>query len=599
MQTIQQQLARQTAEVLSTLYHINIDPTKVAVQDTPPHFSGDFTIVLFPFLKATGKSPDILGKEIGEKLLESAGYVRSYSIVKGFLNLTLSNAFWVGFLKEGVVNTRFGFGQVSGDRQPMLVEYSSPNTNKPLHLGHIRNNLLGHAVAAILEANGNKVIRVNLVNDRGIHICKSMLAWMKYGKGETPEVTGMKGDQLVGSYYVRFDQELKKEIAQLTAKGLTPKEAEQQSVLISEAREMLRLWEEGDEEIRKLWSEMNQWVYVGFDATYERLGIHFDKTYYESDTYLEGKSIVNEGVSRGVLDKREDGSVWIDLSEQGMDEKLLLRSDGTSVYITQDIGTAILRAREYKPEQMIYVVGNEQNYHFEVLVKVLASLGYDVSEKIRHLSYGMVELPSGKMKSREGTVVDADDLMDEMFKTARKVTSALGKWSDEELAEQDALFETLGMGALKYYMLKVDPKKQMLFNPEESIDFNGNTGPFIQYTHARIASLMRKAATMQISNDPDTIDAHYEPDQAEIVLLRHLYRFPSVLKESAESLNPALVANFSYELAKLFNQFYQHLSVLNDPDPGKVAFRVSLSSFTGAVLRNSMGLLGVTLPEQM
>jgi arginyl-tRNA synthetase len=599
MLTIHEHLSEQTAGIIRSLYGSHTEASDVTVQDTLSHFRGDFTIVVFPFLKISGKGPEQTGEEIGRVLTDTMEEIHCFSVVKGFLNVTMSHAFWNMFLKESSGTEKFGFTPQKPGGRPVLVEFSSPNTNKPLHLGHIRNNLLGHAVSALLEAIGEEVIRVNLVNDRGIHICKSMLAWLKYGKGQTPSVTGTKGDKLVGEYYVLFDKAYKEEIKALIATGMEQQEAERQSELMGEAREMLRLWEEGDAQIRDLWSEMNSWVYEGFEATYRRLGIRFDKTYYESDTYLKGKAIVLDGVQSGALEQRDDKSVWIDLTPEGMDEKLLLRSDGTSVYITQDIGTALIRDREYSPSQMIYVVGNEQNYHFDVLVKVLERLGYDAAQKIRHLSYGMVELPSGKMKSREGTVVDADDLMEEMFHSARKVTAELGKWSEEELQELDDLFEMLGSGALKYYILKVDAKKQMLFNPEESIDFNGNTGPFIQYTHARIASLLRKAA----ENHPNETTHHwpddYPLDDHELSVLKQIYRFPGVLKEAAATLNPALVANFSYELAKLFNQLYHNLSVLNDPDLEKVLFRVELSAITGKVLRSSMGLLGITLPEKM
>jgi len=599
MQTIHEHLAKHTAGIINSLYGSNTEAADVTVQDTLAHFRGDFTIVVFPFLKISRKGPEQTGEEIGQVLTDTVEEIESFSVVKGFINVTMTNAFWIRFFNHAATNEKFGFAARKKGTRPVLVEFSSPNTNKPLHLGHIRNNLLGHAVSALLDAAGEEVIRVNLVNDRGIHICKSMLAWLKYGKGQTPSVRGIKGDKLVGEYYVKFDKAYKEEIKSLTASGMEPEEAERRSEWMGQAREMLRLWEEGDAKIRDLWREMNSWVYEGFETTYRRLGISFDKTYYESDTYLKGKAIVLDGVQKGVLEQRTDNSVWIDLTQAGMDEKLLLRSDGTSVYITQDIGTAIIRDREYAPSQMIYVVGNEQNYHFDVLVKVLERLGYDVAHKIRHLSYGMVELPSGKMKSREGTVVDADELMDVMFHTAAKVTAELGKWSEEELLELDDLFEMLGSGALKYYILKVDPKKQMLFNPEESIDFNGNTGPFIQYTHARIASLLRKVADTRSGRLSHQLAGDYALDAHELTVLKQVYRFPVVVKEAAETLNPALVANFSYDLSKAFNQFYHNLSVLNDPDPGKVSFRIELSAVTGKVLRSSMGLLGITLPEKM
>lgn len=599
MISIQEQLAQNTATALLALYEADVNQSTITIQETPQGFAGDFTIVLFPFLKISRKSPQQTGQEVGEELMKTEPLISGFSMVKGFLNLELKQQFWVSFIMDSANNEQYGFKQATHDQKPVLVEFSSPNTNKPLHLGHIRNNLLGDAVSSLLMAAGEKVVRVNLVNDRGIHICKSMLAWMKFGKGITPDISGDKGDKFVGSFYVAFDKAYKAEIEQLVLSGLTPEEAAQHSTIMTEAREMLRLWEEGDEKIRSLWQQMNEWVYEGFEKTYTRLGIQFEKTYYESDTYLEGKSIVLDGVTKGYLEQQSDSSVWIDLTQQGMDKKLLLRSDGTSVYITQDIGTALIRDKEFAPQKMIYVVGNEQNYHFEVLVKVFEALKYPLAKKIRHLSYGMVELPSGKMKSREGTVVDADDLLDEMFDTAKKTTAELGKWSEDELSELDHLFEILGTGALKYYILKVDPKKQMLFNPKESIDFNGNTGPFIQYTHARIASLARKGAEIGVSGDTTKIRSSYLPDDAELQLIKHLYKWPSLLQNAAAELNPAPVANFAYDTAKLFNQFYQNLSVLNDPDPEKVNFRLVLSRFTGAVLRSSMGILGIQLPEKM
>jgi arginyl-tRNA synthetase len=596
---IQSHLAKITSQAIRELYQASLEPDAITIQETSEHFEGDFTIILFPLLRVSKKSPDETGLEIGSLLLRDCQEIKSFQVVKGFLNVTLKSSYWMHFFNEATSTERFGFVAAEDEKDPVLVEFSSPNTNKPLHLGHIRNNLIGYAVTEILEAAGERVIRVNLVNDRGIHICKSMIGWMKFGMGKTPGITGIKGDKFVGDFYVAFDKAYKLELAALMAEGLSPEEAEKQSRLMEEARVMLRHWEENEPQTRGLWKQMNDWVYDGFDITYQRLGIHFDHVYYESETYLRGKAMVLEGLQKGFLVQRPDHSVWIDLTAEGMDEKLLLRADGTSVYMTQDIGTALIREEDYHPSGMIYVVGNEQNYHFEVLTKVLARLGYNFAEKIRHLSYGMVELPSGKMKSREGTVVDADDLMDEMQKTARRVTSELGKWSEDELLQLDSLFEMLGTGALKYFILKVDPKKNMLFNPEESIDFNGNTGPFIQYTHARIASLTRKAEEAGIVGSSAPIPDDYPLAQSEINLLKTLYRFPLVIQEAAKGFNPALVANFSYEVAKSFNQFYQALSVLNDEDGAKVSFRIQLSAFTGAVLKNAMGLLGISLPDKM
>ena len=592
-------LAVIAALAISELYGVETESSSVTVQVTPENFEGDYTIVLFPFLKQSRKSPQETGTELGERMALLCQEIGSWSVVKGYLNLTLKDSFWLSFLKEESSNDKFGLRQPDNDIPPVLVEFSSPNTNKPLHLGHIRNNLLGDAVSAILEANGQKIIKVNLVNDRGIHICKSMLGWLKFAKGKTPELTGLKGDKFVGDYYVAFDRAYKEELSRAADSGLSEEEAEISSVWMQEARAMLRHWEEGEEQTRALWKLMNDWVYQGFEATYERLGIRFDKTYYESDTYKHGKKLVLEGVDRGLLEKRTDGSVWIDLSEAGMDEKLLLRSDGTSVYITQDIGTAMIRDEEYHPSKMIYVVGNEQNYHFEVLKKVLERLEYPIAGKIHHLSYGMVRLPSGKMKSREGTVVDADDLMDEMREAAAKVTAELGKWSEDELKELDDLFEILGLGALKYFILKVAPVKDMLFNPEESIDFNGNTGPFIQYTHARISSLMEKAKESGVSYKPLDAEETYSFDDVERSLLKTIYSWPTVLTEAGLELNPALIANYCYDLARDFNQFYHNLSVLSAETAQQVNVRLSLTEFTGHVLRSAMGLLGITLPDRM
>ncbi len=587
------------SRVVMQLYHTVVPPESILVQETPEHVEGDFTILIFPLTKISRKSPEDTGNEIAGPLQTACPDIRSVEMLKGFMNLTMHDTFWIRFYKEASHREKFGFTLASGKEKPVLIEFSSPNTNKPLHLGHIRNNLIGFSVAAILEASGKQVIRVNLVNDRGIHICKSMLGWMKFGKGMTPVLAGIKGDKFVGDFYVAFEKAYRKETEAAVRSGIPAEEADKASRLMEEARDILRYWEDGEPQTLALWRQMNTWVYEGFDITYKRLGIHFDKEYYESDTYLKGKEMVMKGVGEGLLSRREDGSVWIDLTAEGMDEKLLLRSDGTSVYITQDIGTAMIRDEEFDPSVMIYVVGNEQNYHFEVLKRVLKKLDYLFYKKIRHLSYGMVELPSGKMKSREGTVVDADDLMEEMHQTAALVTTALGKWNEDELKELDDLFEILGTGALKYFILKVDPRKNMLFNPEESIDFNGHTGPFIQYTHARISSLMRKAEEQELMVSSESVGDHYTLEKQERSLLQTLFQWPEVLTESAKELNPALVANYCYRLAREFNQFYHVLSVLSAENGEKIAFRTGLSSFTGKVLCDAMGLLGITLPDKM
>ena len=585
-------------EAAAHLYGILPGPDIIQIQETSSHFRGDFTLVLFPLLKISRKNPAITGDEIGRYLREHLSIVESAETVNGYLNIALKDQVWTSFLESIIPVEKFGFTTPERNAPPVLVEFSSPNTNKPLHLGHIRNNLLGFSVAALLEATGRHVVKVNLVNDRGIHICKSMLGWMKFSGGLTPELAGLKGDRLVGDAYVAFDKAYKQELAELEASGMTRAEAEQNSRLMEEARSLLRLWEEGEPEVKKLWQQMNGWVYAGFEVTYQRLGIHFDKTYYESDTYLLGKEIVQQAVKEGKVIRRDDGSVWADLTPEGLDEKLLLRSDGTSVYITQDLGTAILRDREYNPERMYYVVGNEQDYHFSVLEKVLKNMGFVCHSKIHHISYGMVELPGGRMKSREGTVVDADDLLEEMKQTAARVAAELGKWPEDELPELGWLFEMIGQGALKYFILKVDPKKNMLFNPDESIDFDGNTGPFIQYTHARIASLLRKGDDAGITDISGTFSLE-ELQGEERSLLRVIHRWPSVLEESAKTLNPALVAGFCYELAREFNQFYHKHSVLGAPSAAIIRRRLALALVTGRMLRNGMGLLGISLPDRM
>ncbi|MDR4987823.1 MAG: arginine--tRNA ligase [Bacteroidales bacterium] len=571
----------------------------IVLQKTRKDFEGDVTFVVFPFLKLLKRSPEESAGFLGKEVISRVEEVDSFNVVKGFLNISLKKSFWLDFLLTQSGSQDYGKAATISADKPVIVEYSSPNTNKPLHLGHIRNNLLGNSVARILEASGKQVVKVNLVNDRGIHICKSMLAWIKYGQGETPETSGKKGDKLVGDYYVRFETELRKQVQEvMNSRAITEEEARNTAPLMLEARDLLRKWEERDPEVIRVWEIMNTWVYRGFDSTYTRLGIDFDKIYYESDTYLLGRTIVLEGLKEGRLIKKADGSVWADLSDDNLDEKLLLRTDGTSVYITQDIGTAQLRHDEFKPEKMLYVVGNEQNYHFEVLKKVLKKLGKSWADTIHHLSYGMVELPDGKMKSREGTVVDADDLMDEMVETARRTTEELGKTTDFSETYKAVLYHTIAMGALKYFILKVDPRKNMLFNPAESIDFNGNTGPFIQYTHARIASMIRKAGPERMAQLRTDIHKH-QIHPKEIALLKHIYNYPGMVREAAGELNPALIANFTYELCKEFNQFYHEFPVLNEPDRHISDFRLQLSAFTALCIRNAMELLGINVPERM
>ena len=590
-------LAEALQTALHELYQLDIPADRNLIQPTRKEFDGDFTIVVFPYVKAARKAPDMVAREIGDKLSAQVEFITGYNVVKGYLNLSISNGFWSGYLNEHFQEGAYGLFPTR-EEPPILIEYSSPNTNKPLHLGHVRNNLLGHSVSQILMACGHPVVQVNLVNDRGIHICKSMVAWLRYGNGETPESSGMKGDHLVGKYYVVFDQHYKAEQKQLMEQGLSEAEAAEQAPILQEAREMLRKWEANDPEVRKLWQQMNQWVYAGFDITYNRLGIHFNKTYYESETYLLGKSLVQEGLDKGVFYKHEDGSVRVNLTDEGLDEKVLLRKDGTSVYMTQDLGTAQLRYEEFHPQKMIYVVGNEQNYHFDVLKLVLGKkLGKAFGDSIHHLSYGMVELPSGKMKSREGTVVDADDLMDSMHEEARQSTESLGKFdfSPEEAAK---LYEMIGLGALKYFILKVDPTKNMLFNPAESIDFNGNTAPFIQYTHARIRSLLRKAAEQGVDVNATLPDQTTMTD-LERNLIKTLYHYPQTVQAAGDSFSPALIANYIYALAKEFNRFYQDTPVMREPDAALRLLRLKLSSFVAITIRNGMKLLGIDVPERM
>lgn len=592
-------------DAFTKLYGQEPPVQQVNFQKTRPEFEGDLTVVVFPFVKMAKKSPEVMADEIGREIVSASEIVSKYNVVKGFLNLLISDNYWLSFFAKNHKDDMFGRKQITGS--PIVVEYSSPNTNKPLHLGHIRNNLLGWSVSEILRANGENVVRVNLVNDRGIHICKSMIAWQKWGEGCTPESTGKKGDHLIGDFYVLFDKHYKEEVKQLLPANydeLSDEEkekakaaAEENSVLMQETREMLRKWEAGDEEIRQLWETMNQWVYDGFDVTYDRLGVSFEKIYYESQTYLLGKKTVNEGLEKNVLYRREDGSVWCDLRNEGLDEKLLLRRDGTSVYMTQDLGTAQLRYEEYQPKKLIYVVGNEQNYHFDVLKRILVRLGYEWGNDIEHLSYGMVELPNGKMKSREGTVVDADDLMDEMVKTAKGVSEELGKAHGLTEEESTRLYDMIGIGALKYFILKVDPKKTMLFDPQESIDFNGNTASFIQYTHARICSVIRKAQDNGITfgDDVPVSDLHAK----EKMLLVNIYNWPSLLEQAAINRSPAMIANYIYDLAKDFNQFYQECSIMKEDDVKRREFRLQLADMTAKLLRNASALLGISMPEKM
>lgn len=580
-------------KAVNAVYGVEPQKEMLQVQATRKEFEGDLTAVMFPLLKLSRKSPEQTGQAIGERMLANESRIESFQVIKGFLNLKMSSEYWKDQLREIERSREYGFASDSG--KTIVIEFSSPNTNKPLHLGHVRNNLLGWSVSRLMEANGHRVIRVNLVNDRGIHICKSMLAWQKYGNGQTPASTGMKGDHLVGDYYVRFDKEYKEQVRQLMRGGMEQEIAEREAPLMKEAQEMLVKWEQGDSAILSLWKTMNGWVYDGFESTYKRMGVSFHKTYYESETYLLGKELVAEGLKKGVFYRKDDGSVWCDLTPDGLDQKLLLRSDGTSVYMTQDLGTAARRYDEYRFDSQIYVVGNEQNYHFQVLKLILKKLGFPWAENIIHLSYGMVELPEGKMKSREGTVVDADDLMDNMVITARETSLELGKLEDMTPGEQTILFETLGMGALKYFILKVDPRKTMLFDPRESIDFNGNTGPFIQYTYARICSILRKA--IELGYQPEMCDKPMI--EKELRLVKLMTQYPQVIKDSGVAYSPAQVANFCFELAKEFNQYYHETSVLKEEDQCVRAQRLVLLKQVAKLLELSMNILGIILPEKM
>ncbi|MCK4880858.1 MAG: arginine--tRNA ligase [Bacteroidales bacterium] len=593
MQRIEKIIKELTCQAALHSWNATLEEGNVQVQKTRREFEGDFTVVVFPLLKFSKQSPEQTGESLGVYLKRSSDLIEDFNVIKGFLNLVIAQQYWKELLDGALRSPSYG-RRVPGEDSPgVMIEYSSPNTNKPLHLGHIRNNLLGHSISRILKATGNRVKQVNLVNDRGIHICKSMLAWQMDGKGEDPLSSGMKGDHLVGKYYVRYDQIYKSQVQTFVENGMSQKEAEAEAEVLIEAREMLRKWEAEDPEVRALWKTMNDWVYAGFDQTYRRLGINFDKTYYESETYKLGKELVLKGLREGVLYQKEDGSVWANLEEEGLDHKLLLRSDGTSVYMTQDVGTAHQRYEESAFDSHIYVVGNEQNYHFQVLAIVLKKLGYAWADKLYHLSYGMVELPEGKMKSREGTVVDADDLMDEMEVTARQMSEELGKLEEFSEEEKRRICRQIGMGALKYFILKVDPRKNMTFDPRESVDFNGNTGPFIQYTYARIRSVMRKGADMHKGTGNE------ELNKKEVILIRMMHDFPEILSEAAHTLNPSLVANFMYELAKEFNQFYHDYSILSAETAGQVSQRLLIIEAAGNMIESGMELLGIEVPERM
>ena len=607
-----------TADAVKALYGLDFDAEKVTLQTTKKEFEGNLTVVVFPFLKASRKNPVATGQEIGEYLVNNCDAVEKYNVINGFLNIVIKPSFWTSVLNHIAGDADYGFKKETPDSELVMIEYSSPNTNKPLHLGHVRNNLLGFSLSEIMKANGYKVVKTNIVNDRGIHICKSMLAWQKWGNGITPEKAGKKGDHLIGDFYVLFDKHYKEEVKQILAtdaevNAIVAEDdektaearkaaAEAKSPLMREAREMLKKWEAGDKDVRATWEMMNSWVYAGFDETYKRLGVDFDKIYYESNTYLEGKEKVLEGLEKGIMYRKPDNSVWADLTADGLDHKLLLRSDGTSVYMTQDIGTAKLRYQDYPIDKMIYVVGNEQNYHFQVLSLLLDKLGFKWGKDLVHFSYGMVELPEGKMKSREGTVVDADDLMDEMIRQAKETieareqeNAAKGKVSDFTEDEKNEIARIVGLGALKYFLLKVDPRKNMMFNPRESIDFNGNTGPFIQYTYARIQSLLRKAAPADLSADISAV----EPNEKEVTLIQRLADFPSVVAEAGRTYSPALIANFVYELVKEYNQFYHDYTILGEADAQVRAFRLVLSRQVAEIARRGIGLLGIEMPQRM
>jgi arginyl-tRNA synthetase len=589
---LEQKIQNKIQEAFKNLYDLDIDLPEL--QATKKDFKGDITLVVFPYIKKLKKNPAEVAKKIGENLKNNISEIKDFNVVGGFLNLEIDEDYYKNFLKNIKDNSQYGLNPIDTKRKSLMVEFSSPNTNKPLHLGHIRNNLLGHSISEIYKATGKPVIKTQIINDRGIHICKSMLAWQKFGDNETPESSGLKGDKLAGKYYVKFDSEYKKQIKELQAKGLSEEEAKKQAPILLEAQEMLRKWEAKDPEVIELWKKMNGWVYNGFEETYKNLGIQFDKNYYESETYLLGKKIVEEGLKKGIFFQKEDGSVWVDLSQEGLDEKLLLRGDGTSVYITQDIGTAVKRFEEFDIDSHIYVVGNEQDYHFQVLFLILKKLGYKWADKLYHLSYGMVELPEGKMKSREGTVVDADDLMDEMTKTAREISKELGKLEGYSEEEKERLYKIIGLGALKYFILKVDPKRTILFDPKKSIDFQGNTGPFIQYTYARIQSILRKGA------DKNNIDwEKMQLNEKEKEILKQLALFPDIIQYAATQQNPGIIANYIYELVKLYNSFYQSIPILAAQNENEKNFRILLSKKVGETIKNGFKLLGIEVPERM
>ena len=603
---IEQQLTEAVIQAVKSLYDADVTAQQVVLQKTKKEFEGHLTLVVFPFAKISRKKPADTAQQIGEWVAANTRLIAGFNAVNGFLNFVIAPAVWVGLLNDVHACPDYGITHPTESSPLVMIEYSSPNTNKPLHLGHVRNNLLGWALANVVQANGNRVVKTNIVNDRGIHICKSMLAWLKYGEGETPASSGKKGDHLIGDYYVAFDKHYRAEVAdikaRLTAQGMDPDEAEEkakrEAPLIKEAHDMLVKWEQNDPEVRALWRKMNEWVYEGFDQTYKALGVSFDKIYYESETYLEGKEKVEEGLAKGIFFRKPDGSVWADLTAEGLDEKLLLRADGTSVYMTQDIGTAKLRFQDFPIDKMIYVVGNEQNYHFQVLSILLDKLGFDWGKSLVHFSYGMVELPNGKMKSREGTVVDADDLVAEMVAQARRTADEAGKFDDMSEAEKQEVARIVGMGALKYFLLKVDARKNMLFNPAESIDFNGNTGPFIQYTYARIRSILRKAAEAGIEV-PATLPTGIALSVKEEEIVQHIADFAAVVRQAGTEYQPAAVANYCYELVKEYNQFYHDLSVLREPDQDKKVFRLALSAAVSQVVKNGRGLLGIEVPERM
>ncbi len=590
-------ISKAAGEAVKALYGMDATEKMLQLQKTRSEFEGNLTLVVFPFVKAAKKSPEQTAQEIGEYLQANCAAVEKFNVVKGFLNLSVGDGAWLQLLETIDKDEQFGMKQANENSPLVMIEYSSPNTNKPLHLGHVRNNLLGWSLAKIMEANGNKVVKTNIVNDRGIHICKSMLAWLKYGNGETPETSGKKGDHLIGDYYVAFDKHYREEVKELVAQGMDEEKAKQEAPLIKEAHDMLVKWENNDPEVRALWEKMNNWVYAGFDETYKKMGVSFDKIYYESQTYLKGKAKVEEGLAKGLFERHEDNSVWADLTNEGLDQKLLLRSDGTSVYMTQDIGTAEMRFQDFPIDKMIYVVGNEQNYHFQVLSILLDRLGFKWGKELTHFSYGMVELPNGKMKSREGTVVDADDLMALMVEDAYKTSMELGKFDDMTEEERREIARVVGMGALKYFILKVDARKNMLFNPEESIDFNGNTGPFIQYTYARIRSILRKAEAEAEGLKP--VAAQVALAEKEVELVQKMNEFGAAVEQAGKDYSPSGIANYCYELTKVFNQFYHDYSILNEADEQKKAVRLMLAKNVAKIIKNGMSLLGIEVPERM